>query len=467
MPHFQNLFLKFCKAQDDVDVGSPSVRKKIPPVPPFFLKRQAFVETLQGNSTPKAVQEPGVDTLVRPTWWQARCRNAVLNRLKNWRSGCLTLVEAGRSQTFGEPQRESGLAATLTVHHPRFFADLAFGGNVAAGEGYIRRDWTCSDLTALVRMICLESEMTGERRWGWEWLINPFRRVLHAWNRNSEAGSRRNIAAHYDLGNDFYELFLDETLMYSCGIFEQPDSTLYSASVEKNDRLCRKLELSPRDHLLEIGTGWGGFAIHAAKNYGCRITTTTISQRQFERAIQRIQDAGLTGQVTVLLEDYRRLNGQYDKLVSIEMLEAVGHQYFDTFFRKCDSLLKPDGCMALQTITLADQKWQDYLREVDFIQKYVFPGGCLPSVTAICDSLTRSSQLRVFHLEDLSPHYALTLRHWRRRFLEKLDQVRELGYTEDFIRLWEYYLCYSEGAFLERAVGDVQLVLRKPLCRLG
>jgi cyclopropane-fatty-acyl-phospholipid synthase len=280
--------------------------------------------------------------------------------------------------------------------------------------------------------------------------------------RNTLAGSQANIAAHYDLGNDFYALFLDETMTYSCGIFEQEDSTLEEASLAKYDRICRKLALKPEDEVLEIGTGWGGFAIYAAGRYGCRVTTTTISRAQFDLARPRIAEAGLEDRVTLLLKDYRHLTGSYDKLVSIEMIEAVGFEYFDTFFSVCSERLKDDGLMCLQAITIADQVFDRYRRSHDFIRSHVFPGSCLISLGALSASLARATDLRLIHLEDLTPHYARTLKLWRERFFANLDQVRALGYPETFIRLWEFYLCYCEGGFAERYIGDVQMVLAKP-----
>ncbi len=296
-------------------------------------------------------------------------------------------------------------------------------------------------------------------------LASPVRKLLHYLNRNTKDGSARNIAAHYDLGNDFFELILDRTLMYSCAIFERPDATLDEAALAKVERICRKLELRPTDHLVEIGTGWGGFAIHAAKNYGCRVTTTTISLAQHGYAVKRIAAEGLQERITVLLKDYRDLEGQFDKAVSIEMIEAVGHHFVDSYFRKCSGLLKPDGMMLLQAITIADQNYKSALRNVDFIKKYIFPGSFIPSVTALCDSITRASDLRLFHLEDLTPNYAETLKHWRLRLFQHLDRVRSLGYPEEFIRMWEFYLCYCEGGFRERYIGDVQMLLTKPASR--
>lgn len=392
-------------------------------------------------------------------------RGAVLAKLHGLQRGELTLVDGNERRTFGRRSHDCPLAVTLTVHDPRFYRDLACGGSIGAGEAYMNGWWSCDDLTALVRIFVLNRELLDGMEKGCARLTAPLQKLFHYLRRNTKAGSRSNIAAHYDLGNDFFSLFLDETLMYSCAFFERADSTLQEASVAKNDRICRKLQLSPADHLLEIGTGWGGFALHAARHYGCRVTTTTISRAQHDLAVQRIAAAGLSDRITVLLQDYRDLQGQYDKLVSIEMIEAVGHAFYETFFRCCSNLLTPQGMMLLQAITIADQYYEQAKRSVDFIQRYIFPGSCIPSVSVICTALARATDLRLFHLEDLTPHYATTLRLWRERLLANSHRVRALGYPETFLRMWEYYFCYCEGGFHERVIGDVHMLLTKPLCR--
>ena len=309
-------------------------------------------------------------------------------------------------------------------------------------------------------------ELLNGMEGGLAFVTAPLRRILHFMNRNSKDGSRRNIAAHYDLGNEFFKLFLDETMAYSCGIFERADATLYEASVAKFDAACRKLSLKATDHLLEIGTGWGGLAIHAASHYGCRVTTTTISREQYALAKERVAAAGLSDRIELRLDDYRDLTGQYDKIISIEMVEAVGHRYLDGYLRKCSSLLKPDGAMTLQAITIQDQFYESALSCVDFIQRFVFPGSFIPSVTALTNAVTRATDMKVFHLQDIGPHYATTLRKWREAFFANIEQVRALGYPEEFIRLWDFYLCYCEGGYLERQLGDIQMVLTKPGCRI-
>ncbi len=403
--------------------------------------------------------------VARPSWLNRIGRRAIVARLQSLRDGEITLVEGEAEQIFGEVTANCSLRVRLIVHRPRFFQRAAFGGDIGAAESFMDADWSCDNLTDLIRILIVNSQNKATRSSPLSWFTEPIRRLGHWLNRNTRSGSRKNIAAHYDLGNDFFQLFLDETLMYSSGLFEDAETTLFEASTAKNERICRKLQLGPEDHLLEIGTGWGGFALHAARHYGCRVTTTTISREQYEFAVQRIAAAGLADRVTILLRDYRDLTGQYDKLVSIEMIEAVGDEFFNNYFATCSSLLKPNGLFVLQGITIADQLYEGYIRRVDFIQRYIFPGGCLPSVTRICDAITHQSDLRLFHLEDLAPHYARTLRCWRDRFRGRLDEVRNLGFDDRFIRMWEYYLGYCEGAFLERNCGLVQMVLTKPACR--
>jgi len=326
--------------------------------------------------------------------------------------------------------------------------------------------WHCDDLVALVRLLLQNRPVLDGMEGGAARFTIPLQKLFHWVNRNTHEGARRNIAAHYDLGNDFFSLWLDETMMYSSAIFERPDMSLHEAQQARLDRICNKLQLKPDDHVVEIGTGWGGFALHAARHYGCRVTTTTISAEQYELAYQRVVDAGLHDRITLLLDDFRDLEGQYDKLVSIEMIEAIGHDLFVPYFRKCSALLKPDGVMLIQAITIADQQYEEYRKSVDFIQRYIFPGGHLPSAAVMTDTVARHTDMRLLALEDIGLHYATTLNRWRKNFTAQLDQVRHMGYPEPFIRMWEYYLCYCEGAFLERAISDLQVVFSKPQCRM-
>jgi cyclopropane-fatty-acyl-phospholipid synthase len=392
-------------------------------------------------------------------------RRVLLKLLERLERGRLVIVDGSERVVFGRVSESFPLEAVITVHHQRFYGDCLLKGTIGAGEAYMAGFWSTDDLTAVVRIFALHPEVFSGMDKGVARIMAPVVKYLHALNKNTRGGSRRNIVAHYDLGNDFYRLFLDDTLTYSCGIFEHPDSTLREASLAKYERVCRKLGLTASDHVLEIGTGWGGFALHAAQQCGCRVTTTTISDRQHELAARRIAEAGLTERITLLKQDYRDLTGTFDKLVSIEMIEAVGHHFLDGFFKVCSDRLRPDGVMLLQAITIRDQVFDWHKKNVDFIKRYIFPGSCIPSVTAVCDSIARATDLRLFHLEDITPHYATTLRHWRENFFRNIEPIKALGFPETFIRMWEFYLCYCEGGFAERYLGDVQIVFTKPLCR--
>ena len=401
----------------------------------------------------------------KPRWLDRVARRVVRGKLRDLEFGELTIIENGQSETFGERDADQALAATVHVHSPAFYADVAFGGSIGAGEGYIRGAWTSPDPVALGQILLQNRNVLDNVDGGAAAVTRPLQKMFHWLNRNTRSGSRRNIAAHYDLGNDFYALWLDPEMMYSSAWYPSATSSLEEASVAKLDRICQRLDLNADDHVVEIGTGWGGFAVHAAKHYGCRVTTTTISQQQHDYAKARIEAEGLGDRITLLQQDYRDLDGQYDKLVSIEMIEAVGHEYLDTYFRKCSSLLKDDGEMLIQAITIADQRYEEAKKRVDFIKRYIFPGGFLPSVTAMTSSLTRVTDLRALNIEDIGLHYARTLRDWRERFFTRIDEVREQGFSEEFIRLWDFYLTYCEAGFLERVIGDVHLHAIKPGAR--
>jgi len=389
----------------------------------------------------------------------AFARRLVFARLAALRTGRLRIREGSEVHEFGSPR--TGIDAMVTVLDPAFYAEIAFGGSVGAGQSYMLGHWQADDLTALMRLLLRNRHALDAMETGVARISGPLRVAAHWLHRNTRSGSRRNISAHYDLGNDFFRLFLDETMMYSCALFERPEMTLAAASTAKLDTVCRKLALGPQDHVLEIGTGWGGFALHAAAHYGCRVTTTTISPSQHQLAKERVQAAGLGHRITVLLEDYRDLKGSYDKLVSIEMIEAIGHQYFGEFFRRCAQRLIPGGRMLLQSITIADRHYARARDEVDFIKRYIFPGCCIPAVSALAQAMANSSDLRIVHLEDIGPHYATTLARWRDNFFANIDQVRALGYPESFCRMWEYYLSYCEAGFTERALSDVQMLLAR------
>jgi cyclopropane-fatty-acyl-phospholipid synthase len=389
-------------------------------------------------------------------------RSQLLARLDALDHGVLVVRDALGEHRFGN----AGPGALSTVHlwidDPAFYRAVAAQGSVGAGEAYIAGQWRCDDLVGLVRLLVrnralLDGMETGMARLG-GWAL----RSWHALRRNTREGSRRNIAAHYDLGNDFFALFLSPDLMYSSAMFASPDDDLDTASYRKLDAVCRKLALTPQDRVIEIGTGWGGFALHAARHYGAHVTTTTISREQHALASQRVADAGLQDRVTLLRQDYRDLQGEYDKLVSIEMIEAIGAPYLETFFGKLGSLLRPGGQALLQAITIEDHRYVQARDSVDYIKRFVFPGSFIPSLSAMYAAKTRASDLQVVHQEDFGLSYAYTLRAWRRRFMTRLHEVRAQGFDERFIRLWEFYLAYCEGGFLERSIGVSHLLMARP-----
>ena len=367
--------------------------------------------------------------------------------------GRLTVADADGRRTFG---RAADIAATITVADSAAYLRVLAGGSLGAARSYVRGEWRADDLVAACRIMARNLDIADRLDSGWAEWTKPIFSAVHWARQNTRAGSRRNIRAHYDLGNDFFRLFLDESMTYSCGVFDRDRTSLSDAQLAKIDRICDKLALTPSDHLLEIGSGWGALAVRAATKYGCRVTTTTISRQQFEETTARIKDAGLSDRVQVLLSDYRDLNGTYDALVSVEMIEAVGAQYLNEFFSTCGRLLKPGSRMALQAITVPDHRYETYLRSVDFIRQDVFPGSSLVCTRAMNES-ARAAGLNLESTDDLTPHYARTLREWRRRFLARLDDVRQLGYSEEFIRRWEFYLASCEAGFAERTTGLVQV----------
>jgi len=389
----------------------------------------------------------------------------LFEKLKKLRRGQITIMDLGQFKTFGQITKAFPLKTTIRIYHPRFYTRIALGGSIGAAEAYMDGFWSTDDLTTVIRILIQNQSVFDEMEKGWARLSIPFHRIYHTLRRNTLPGSQANIIAHYDLGNDFYALFLDETMTYSCGIFEREQSSLAEASIAKYRRICQKLQLTRKDHVLEIGTGWGSFAIFAAKYYGCRVTTTTISPEQYKLAFQRIRQEGLTDKITLLCRDYRKMEGCYDKLVSIEMIEAVGHQYLDTFFSTCSRLLCENGMMVLQAITIRDHLYEQHKNSVDFIKRYIFPGGSLPSIAAMTTSIAHATDLILFHLEDITPHYAKTLQEWHKGFFSNIGKVRAMKFSETFIRMWEYYLCYCEAGFTERYIGNVQMLLTKPLCR--
>ncbi|WP_396588599.1 class I SAM-dependent methyltransferase [Bermanella sp. R86510] len=391
-------------------------------------------------------------------------RKLVFAQLNKLHTGSLVINEGDQSFHFGEtldPSHE--LYAQLDIQDQGAYVDILTGGSIGAAEAYMTGDWTSPDLTKAVRVMARNIDLLNAMEGGIASLVSgPFLKFFHYLNQNSEKGSRRNIVAHYDLGNELFELFLDPTMMYSSGIFPAENASMEDASLNKLKTICERLQLSDQDHVVEIGTGWGGFAIYAAQNYGCRVTTTTISDEQYNLAQQRVKDAELEDKITLLKQDYRKLDGQYDKLVSIEMIEAVGAKYFDTFFEKCSSLLKDNGLMLIQAITIEDQRFDRALKNVDFIQRYIFPGSCIPSIQAMLTATKKVTNLNLLASHDFGLHYSRTLKLWQEAFNKQDDTVSKLGYSEDFKRMWRFYLSYCEGGFAERAIGVSHLVWAKP-----
>ncbi|WJT05844.1 SAM-dependent methyltransferase [Vibrio harveyi] len=405
------------------------------------------------------------------TTTQRATRGVLFQCLQKMEIGCLTVIESfktettERSERFSTPNGEHNgepVAATIEVKHPGFYSRILQGGSIAAGEAYMDGWWDSPDLTALMKLMALNMRALDKLEEQGSWITRLLYKVSHWTNRNSQENSRKNIHAHYDLGNNLYEAFLDTNMLYSSTLYNQVDDSLEQAQINKMERLCQQLELKPSDHVIEIGTGWGAMAIYMAEQYGCRVTTTTISEEQYAYAEQKINERGLTDKITLLKEDYRNLTGSYDKLVSIEMIEAVGKQFLPSYIKKCESLLKPGGLMAIQAITIADQRYDYYSNNVDFIQKYIFPGGFLPSVTSLTQATTKHSDLVTRDLFDIGLDYAKTLNEWHHRFNQSEHDVRAFGYDDRFVRMWRYYLSYCEGGFLARTISAVHMTFQRP-----
>ncbi|KEF32368.1 Cyclopropane-fatty-acyl-phospholipid synthase, plant type [Marinobacter nitratireducens] len=389
-------------------------------------------------------------------------RNLVLQQLKRLEAGTLTIREAGFDDLVFGDGNTAFPAAELVIHDHSTWSDLLTGGSIGAAEAFVAGDWSTPDLVALLRFFTRNVDRMNEFEDRFSWITKPALKGLHWLNRNTPEGSRKNISAHYDLGNDLFELFLDPTMMYSSAIYPEANSTLDAASVHKLDTICRKLDLKPGDQVIEIGTGWGGFAIHAAKHFGCHVTTTTISREQLAWAQARVAEEGLQDSITLLFDDYRDLHGQYDKLVSIEMIEAVGPQYLDSYINQISTLLKPDGIALIQAINMPEQRYRRALKNVDFIQRYIFPGSFIPSFGAILDSVRSQGDLVLTHAEDIGFHYARTLNDWCERFMARSEDLEKLGYDQKFRRLWHFYFAYCEAGFSERAIGVSQILFAKP-----
>ena len=394
-------------------------------------------------------------------------RRLLLGVMEKIEVGSIAIHEGSETFRFGATSDSLQPHAEVHIHDACTYRQILTGGTIAAGESYMQGCWTSPDLTEVTRLFSANMAAMDKLEARQTWLVKAGLKIAHFMNRNTHDGSRKNISAHYDLGNEFFRLFLDPTMMYSSAVFQHEQDSLEAAATEKLEEICRQLELRAEDHLLEIGTGWGGMAIHAARQYGCRVTTTTISREQYEYACERVQQEGLQDQITVLCQDYRKLEGHYDKLVSIEMIEAVGHAFYSNYFRCCSELLKPDGKMVIQAITMSDQRYTQARDSVDFIKRYIFPGGCLPSIAVVTDHLARDTDMQLVHLRDITRDYALTLAHWRERFMNELDAVRNMGFDDTFIRMWEFYLSYCEGGFHERIISTVQLSFAKPGYRLA
>lgn len=401
----------------------------------------------------------------KEAWIGGWARKVLHGQLGDLQGGQLVLRERHRLTTFGQLLQPFDVNAEIHVRDGRFFSSILLGGSLGAAEAYLEGWWDSPHLTRVIQLMARNRRTAGRLEGGLVTARRLMRKASHFLRTNTRLGSRRNIEAHYDLGNELFERFLDDSMTYSSALFSTQEATLEEAQEAKIDALCRKLQLKPQDHVLEIGTGWGSFALHAASRYGCLVTTTTISPAQHREALRRIEEAGLVDRITLLQRDYRDLSGNFDKIVSIEMIEAVGHRYFDTFFSTCDRLLKPAGLMGLQAITIADRNYEAAKNSVDFIQRYIFPGGALPSTAALCSSIARASSLTPVHLEEIGLHYAETLLRWRRRFEANWKEISRFGYSDRFRRLWRFYLCYCEGGFRERVISNVQLILAGPSFR--
>lgn len=400
-----------------------------------------------------------IKTPTKATFLTSVFKNGLKKKLSHLNVGCISVVDGVDKFSFGDPGSE--LQVNVQVHSQEFYVMTGSGGAMGIAEAYILGYWTSDDVVMLMRIILKNRSILLSLNDGFAKILSPINKLIHRSRQNTLKGSKENILAHYDLSNDFYKLWLDPTMTYSCAYFKDTNTTLEDASIEKLDRMCRKLKLSEKDNILEVGTGWGSFSIHAAKNYGCSITTTTISDAQYEYAKARVLEEGLESKINVINKDYRKLDGQYDKIVSIEMIEAVGYEYISEYFRKLSSLLKPDGLMALQGITYNDQNFDMYKDSVDFIKKYIFPGSCLISISQIIDVIKNKTDLSMIDMEDITRHYAETLNRWRKNFMSVLPEVKEMGYSKAFINMWEFYFLYCEAGFLERNIGDVQMVFAK------
>ena len=400
-----------------------------------------------------------VKTPKKSTFLTSIFKSGLQKKFKNLKTGHISVNDGDETFTFGDSS--SGESVSVDIHSQEFYVMTGSGGALGIAEAYVAGYWSSDDVVKLFQIIIRNRDILLSLEKGFAKLVKPINKMIHRGRQNTLKGSKENILAHYDLSNDFYKLWLDPSMTYSCAFFNNDSVTLEEASIEKLDRICRKLDLSEDDSVLEIGTGWGSFSIHAAKNYGCKVTTTTISDAQFDYARSRIKDEGLESKITLINKDYRDLDGKYDKIVSIEMIEAVGYEYIPHYFSKLSSLLKNNGLVALQGITYNDQNFEVYKDSVDFIKKYIFPGSCLTSIAQIIDVIKKDTDLAMVDMEDITKHYAVTLNRWRKNFMDVIPKVKEMGYSQAFINMWEFYFLYCEAGFSERNIGDVQMIFAK------
>ena len=389
-------------------------------------------------------------------------RNIVSHQLAKIHHGQLLITENKKVSVFGARNR---IRADIKVLNPNFYAYILFGGSIGAAESYMRGDWRSKNLTDVIRLMAVNSVAMDSMEGSYKFLLQPLLKIIHYLNKNTVAGSKKNIVRHYDLSNDFFALFLDASMMYSSAIYANTKMNLEEAAINKIKIICEKLKLKSTDRLVEIGSGWGGFAIYAAQNYGCHVTTTTISEQQFLYVKNKIKQLKLSKKITLVKKDYRQLTGKYNKLVSIEMIEAVGHHFYDAYFSKIATLLTDDGDALIQAITIRDQRYKAALKSVDFIQKYIFPGSTIPSVTSMQESLTRATDMTIFDIQDIGSDYARTLNAWKVKFVANKARIKELGFDAEFMRMWFFYFCYCEGGFKEKVISDIHLHLTKPLYR--
>lgn len=401
------------------------------------------------------------------SWIDKKARQGVLRLFSSLTRGSLILREGQEYYEFGEPVGTSSCVAEVDILHPSFYRYILFGGTVGSGEAYMYGTWASPNLTRVIEVMVMNLTTLADMNKRWHRFAAWLGAWRYYWQRNSKSGSKRNIEAHYDLSNDFFALFLDPTMMYSAAIYPSASANLHEASVFKLQRVCEALSLSADDHLLEIGTGWGGLAIYCARTSGCRVTTVTLSQEQFHYATEQVAKEGLSDRVDVHLCDYRDIQGQYDKLVSIEMIEAVGHQYYQNYFAKCSSLLKPHGKMLLQAITIPHSRFERGKYTLDFIRRYIFPGGCLPSQQVIMDHVSRHTDMELINFADITQDYARTLNHWEQAFKGQKNAIGALGFDEVFMRMWEFYFAYCEGGFRQRVIGTSQWLFGKPQASLN